>query len=132
MNLKNYYQILNVRSDASRDDIRRAFRQLALRYHPDHNPGNSEEAEERFKEINEAYELLSDDQKRRQYDLLISQPGGVRRTVVVEDIFNDDIDLGVIRQMMQEFADLDPSFWRFGRRRSWGCKRQRGRRCRGR
>ena len=64
MSLKDYYRILGVNKDASAQDIKKAFRQLALRYHPDRNPGDVKEAEEKFKEINEAYEVLGDEQKK--------------------------------------------------------------------
>ena len=64
---KDYYDILGVKRDASKDDIRKAFRKLAKKYHPDRNKGDKE-AEARFKEANEAYNVLSDDKKRRQYD----------------------------------------------------------------
>ncbi|MHC6179119.1 molecular chaperone DnaJ [Clostridium sp. JNZ X4-2] len=64
---KDYYEILGLKKGASDDDIKRAFRKLALKYHPDRNQGNKE-AEEKFKEINEAYQILSDPQKKSQYD----------------------------------------------------------------
>ena len=69
MDYKDYYKILGVERSVSPEDIKKAFRKLALKYHPDRNPGNKE-AEEKFKELNEAYEVLSDPQKRTRYDQL--------------------------------------------------------------
>ena len=76
---RDYYQVLEVTRSASGDDVRRAYRKLARQYHPDLNP--SAEAEERFKEINEAYEVLSDDTRRAASDryghAASGFPGGV-------------------------------------------------------
>jgi len=69
MEYKDYYKVLGVERKASADDIRKAYRKLAMQYHPDKNPGDKK-AEEKFKEINEAYQVLSDDQKRARYDQL--------------------------------------------------------------
>ncbi len=69
MEFKDYYAILGVSPDASEEEIKRAFRRLALKYHPDRNPGDKT-AEEKFKEINEAYQVLSDPEKRARYDQL--------------------------------------------------------------
>ncbi|MCD6358521.1 MAG: J domain-containing protein, partial [Dehalococcoidia bacterium] len=64
---KNYYQILGVSQKASAKEIKNAYRKLARKYHPDVNPGNNS-AEKKFKSINEAYEVLSDSDKRKKYD----------------------------------------------------------------
>ncbi|XP_067933640.1 dnaJ homolog subfamily B member 6-like isoform X2 [Watersipora subatra] len=64
----DYYQLLQVPRDASHSDIKKAYRKLALKYHPDKNPENQEKAEKHFKQIAEAYEVLSDDDKRKAYD----------------------------------------------------------------
>ena len=69
MEYKDYYKILGVERNAKADEIKRVYRKLALKYHPDRNPGNAQ-AEEKFKEINEAHQVLSDPEKRARYDQL--------------------------------------------------------------
>ncbi|MDR1353845.1 MAG: molecular chaperone DnaJ [Treponema sp.] len=64
---RDYYEVLGVQKNSSKDDIKKAYRKLAIQYHPDKNPGNKE-AEDKFKEATEAYEILSDDQKKSAYD----------------------------------------------------------------
>ncbi|MCX8117342.1 MAG: DnaJ domain-containing protein [Desulfobacterota bacterium] len=90
MATRDYYEILGVSKNASEEEIKRAYRKLAMKYHPDRNP-NKKEAEERFKEINEAYAVLSDKEKRKQYDTFGAE--GFRQRFTQEDIFRGfDID----------------------------------------
>ncbi|MEA1866758.1 MAG: DnaJ domain-containing protein [Thermodesulfobacteriota bacterium] len=83
---KNYYKLLGVSKDASPEEIKKAFRKMALKYHPDKNKGDKT-AEERFKEVNEAYAVLSDSEKRRQYDTFGSTE--FHRRFTQEDIFRN-------------------------------------------
>jgi curved DNA-binding protein len=92
MNSKDYYQVLGVQKDASSEEIKKAYRKLAVKYHPDKNQGNKE-AEEKFKEINEAYAVLSDPQKKSQYDQFGST--GFHQRYSQEDIFRG-FDVGDI------------------------------------
>ncbi len=93
---RDYYEILGVKKTASADEIKKAFRSLAQICHPDKNPGDTA-AEERFKDINEAYAVLSDPKKRRQYDNIGAE--GFHQQFSQEDIFRD-FDLNSI------FSDL--------------------------
>jgi len=95
MSSKDYYKLLGVEKNASTDEIKKAFRKLAFKYHPDKNQGNKE-AEEQFKQINEAYAVLSDPQKRQQYDLM----GDARfhQRYSPEDIFRG-FDFGDLRDI---------------------------------
>ena len=90
---KDYYQILNVPRDASDDDIKKAYRKLAMQHHPDRNPGNKA-AEDHFKEASEAYQVISDPERRAQYDRFghaaFQQGGGFDFSGAgFEDIFSD-------------------------------------------
>jgi curved DNA-binding protein len=84
MENKDYYKILGVGKNASEKEIKKAYRKLALKYHPDRNPGDKK-AEEQFKRINEAYAVLNDKEKRRQYDTFGS--AGFHQRFSQEDIF---------------------------------------------
>ncbi|MCM8779162.1 MAG: molecular chaperone DnaJ [Candidatus Omnitrophica bacterium] len=128
MTKRDYYEILGVKKDASKEEIRSAFRKLAMEYHPDRvPPEKKKEAEEKFKEISEAYAVLSDDQKRAQYDRFGHEGIGARYSY--EDIFRGaDFtsifeDLGFGTSIFEElFADFD--FFGTGRRAT---RRGRGR-----
>ena len=79
-----YYKILGISKSASADEIKKAYRKLAVKYHPDKNPGNKE-AEAKFKEISEAYAVLSDEKKRKEYDMY--GEAGFQQRYSQEDIF---------------------------------------------
>ena len=67
MSKRDYYETLGVSKDASKSEVKKAYRKLAIKYHPDRNPDN-QEAEDKFKEATEAYEVLSNDSKKQKYD----------------------------------------------------------------
>jgi DnaJ-class molecular chaperone len=86
--IKNYYRLLGVDREASGEEIRKAYRKLAMEYHPDRNrdkPG----CEERLKDINEAYQILGNQEKRRRYDLSRQQP--FNRHVYCQENLSDDL-----------------------------------------
>ncbi len=93
---KEYYEVLGVAKDASADDIKKSFRKLAVKYHPDRNQGDST-AEEKFKEINEAYAVLSDPEKRKKYDTFGSTD--FHQQYSQEDIFRNFDFSGTFKDM---------------------------------
>lgn len=82
----DYYKVLGVDKNASQEDIKKAFRKLAVKYHPDRNPGDKS-AEDKFKELNEAYAVLSDPKKKEEYDTFGSS--GFHKQYTQEDIFRN-------------------------------------------
>jgi curved DNA-binding protein len=108
MDYKDYYKILGVDRKASKSDIRKAYRKLAMQYHPDRNPGDKQ-AEERFKEINEAYQVLSDLKKRDHYDRLGSDYSSWQRRGAPGD-FNWDQYGGYPGGTRVDFGDMDDVF----------------------
>src|SRR5690554_7201021 len=95
---RDYYEVLGVSKSASASEIKKAYRKLALKYHPDKNPDDSA-AEERFKEAAEAYEVLSDEQKKKGYDQLVnvgvdgSAGGGGLGGMVMVELFSQFGDI---------------------------------------
>lgn len=129
MNLKDYYYILGVNEDASGEDIKKAFRKLALRYHPDRNPEHTREAEARFKEINEAYEVLGDEEKRWQYNRLISDSGNLYTSM--ENGWPGSPDMASLQDILKWLDEIQIVFsggYRSGRgclrRQFWQCRRK--------
>ncbi len=106
----DYYKALGVDKSASTDDIKKAYRRLALKYHPDRNPSDKKGAEEKFKKISEAYAVLSDPEKRKQYDSFGSD--AFRQKYTQEDIFRD-FDLNEILRGFG-FGGLGGEFTWFG------------------
>jgi len=94
---KDYYHILGISKGTSNEEIKKAYRKLAMQYHPDRNQGNEGWANEKFKEINEAYGVLGDPKKRKQYD----QFGTVGD---VGDIFGSSSTRGTFEDLMKEFS----------------------------
>jgi len=108
MGSRNYYEVLNLPKEAGQEEIREAYRKLALQYHPDRNRDNPA-ATSRMKEINEAYAVLSDPQKRRQYDGLWSTYGSsahdhFRNTYSEQDIFRGSDIQEILDQLGRAFG----------------------------
>jgi DnaJ-class molecular chaperone len=116
--MKDYYQTLGIPESADEEEIRKAFRRLAFQYHPDKNIGHEKEAEEKFKDINEAYGVLSDKAKREQYDMLrkgglASSSAGFRYSQedIFRDIFTNQESLDELNRMFSQGGlRFDPEF----------------------
>jgi len=134
VNMQDYYQILGVSRDAGQDEIKKAYRRLALCYHPDRHQQEKEKAEEKFKEVNEAYQILGDDDKRRQYDSLTAWSQNRRRFIIVDDDMYDrsgrTLDREALMKLLEEFAALGINIRDVMGYSQRGCRRGYGRRCR--
>lgn len=123
--MKDFYQVLGVPRNASADEIRKAYRRLAKQYHPDVNKGDTK-AEERFKEISEAYNVLSDAKQRKQYDMFSgaygggARPGGVRWEAGSGQ--NANADFGELGDLFSELFNMG-GVRRGARQQAWGEKR---------
>src|SRR5262245_53500499 len=107
---RDFYELLGVAKSATTDEIRAAYRKLALKYHPDRNP-DDKEAEKKFKEISEAYDVLSDDQKRKLYDQyghegLRGQATRDFQTASFQDIFEAFGDIFGDRSVFGDFFGM--------------------------
>jgi molecular chaperone DnaJ len=104
---RDYYEVLGVSKNASKDEIKDTYRKLAMQYHPDRN--KAPDAEEKFKEISEAYAVLSDDEKRQQYDML--GHAGFDQRYSTEDIFRGADFNSIFRDLGFGFGDLFRTFF---------------------
>ena len=122
MTKEDYYEVLGVDKKSDKKDIKKAYRKLALKYHPDKNPSKS--AEEKFKNISEAYAVLSDDQKRKMYDTY--GHAGIDQQYSTEDIFRG-VDFGdIFGGMGFDFNDIFEQFFghQYGFRRPGRIRRK--------
>ena len=103
---KDYYNILGVDKNASKDDIKKAYRKLAMEHHPDRNPGNAQ-SEEKFKEISEAYSVLSDDQKKANFDQFGSADGNFNSGFNMND-FMKNFNMGDMFGGFNPFGNGSP------------------------
>ena len=103
---KDYYQILGVPRNATREQIKKAYRKLAMQCHPDRNPGRKKWANEKFKEINEAFGVLGDPEKKRQYDQFDTAGN-------IGDIFGSPFTRTDFEDLMRDFdgSGLRFDFW---------------------
>lgn len=126
MSFKDYYQILGIKRSAGPEEIKGAFRRLAMQYHPDRNLENLDQAEDRFKEINEAYSVLSDGDKRRQYDYLTSPARPRQRAFVVHEVFQSNLNATTIEELLRQLAAFGISFNGLSSQKPHGCRRYYG------
>ena len=118
---RDYYEVLGVNRDATAEDVKKAYRKLAMQYHPDRNKGDAA-AEEKFKEVGEAYAVLSDDNKRARYDRFGHAGAGAgRRSGAEGDGGGFEFDLSdALRQFMEGGMFGGGGFNPFGQQRGGG------------
>ncbi|MBE0479851.1 MAG: DnaJ domain-containing protein [Dehalococcoidia bacterium] len=102
---KDYYQVLGVARGATDDDIKKAYRKLAMQYHPDRNPCKESWANEKFKEINEAFSVLGDPEKRKRYDQF-----GTAEGIGPGDVFTSPFTRGTFEDLIRDFGGAGLGF----------------------
>lgn len=107
---KTYYEILDLDKDATLTDVKKAYRRLAMETHPDRNKGNEEEATLKFREVSEAYEVLSDDGRKREYDAMLRSGGAGGRGGGTRFEWGNGAGGGRWRQQRDPFAQFNDLF----------------------
>lgn len=109
MSKKDYYEILGVSKDASEDEIRRAYKKLAIKWHPDKHQNDKKEAEEKFKEISEAYSVLSDPKKKMNMIMavLVSKALEILMTSIPSQCLRTSLVVDMVNMVVLEILDLD-------------------------
>ena len=111
---EKYYKVLELKNDASDEEVKKAYRKMAVKYHPDKNPDNKEESEKKFKEVAEAYEILTNKEKYKKENPFgnngpFNHPGFGRGFVNPHDIFNQmfrDMNLGNMHVNVQQMRPI--------------------------
>ncbi|NXK29300.1 DNJB8 protein, partial [Arenaria interpres] len=113
----DYYKVLGLQRSASQDDVKKSYHKLALKWHPDKNPSNKEEAEKKFKAVAEAYEILSDPEKRLHYDMSVKETRsdrGRRATGGHNNSFDSPYAFSDLREIFEEVSEVpDPFLYDF-------------------
>ena len=113
--MKDYYNILGVNKSSNKEEIKTAYKKLALKYHPDKNIDNKEQAENKFKEISEAYEVLSDDEKKYNYDngqnIVIHNhnPFDIFENIFKQQQHSFNIDISNLHNMTSNMTSINTS-----------------------
>ena len=110
--MKNYYELLEISENASQEVVEKVYKLFAKKYHPDMNPDNAQEAEEKFKEITEAYEVLSDDFKRKEYDNKLKAERMIKETKVssVNNTYKPQQDININKMTNEEVEQIKKQF----------------------
>ena len=113
--MKDYYNILGVNKSSNKEEIKTAYKKLALKYHPDKNIDNKEQAENKFKKISEAYEVLSDDEKKNNYDngqnIIIHNhnPFDIFENIFKQQHHSFNIDISNLHNMTSNMTSINTS-----------------------
>lgn len=110
--MTDYYSILGISKNASQEEIKKAYRNLAFKYHPDRNP-DSKEAEEKFKLVTQAYDILGDEKKRAEYDMYGSSESSYSNTYSSQNAYQNAYNAYYRQSYSQDSFDSEDTFWQW-------------------